>query len=125
MPNIPEHTFKVRAEYAPLGAWVTGITANYFSEIYARGDENNQDVNGTIPGYTVVNLDSTYQASKSLQIFFKVTNLFDESYENMGILGQNFFVDGTFNNSTNRAEQFRGLGAPLGAFLGIKYSFDG
>ena len=82
-------------------------------------------MNGTLPGYAVVNLDSTYQASKSLQIFFKVTNLFDESYENMGILGRNFFVGGSFNSDTNRAEQFRGLGAPLGAFLGVKYSFGG
>ena len=125
MANIPENTFKMRSEYTAFGKWTTGLTLNYFSEIYARGDENNQDVNGTIPGFTVVNLDSTYQATKGLEIFLKINNLFDEEYENLGILGANFFnsANGTYNNLTVQNEQFRGLGAPLGVFAGINYAF--
>jgi len=123
IPNIPESTLKMRGAYTAFGMWTTGLTLNYFSEIYARGDENNRDINGTIPGYTVVNLDSTIKTSSGLEFFLTITNLFDEEYENMGVLGQNFFVDGTFNRTTNRAEQFRGLGAPLGVFAGINYAF--
>ena len=124
MPNIPEQTLKARFEYTAFGTWKTGITANYFSDVYARGDENNQDRNGTIDGYTVVNLDSTYKASKSIEIFLKITNLFDENFESFGILGENFFRNtGQFEAATRASEKFVGVGAPIGAFIGIKYNF--
>jgi len=47
------------------------------SSIYSRGDENNQDVSGPVPGYAVVHLDARYRATKSLELFACVNNLFD------------------------------------------------
>ncbi len=54
----------------------------------------------------------------------QITNLLDEKYETMGILGENYFVNGTYSTTT-QSEQFRGIGLPRAAFIGIKYSFGG
>jgi len=123
IPGIPEHLFKLRADYAFLEKWSSGITLNYFSDQYARGDENNQDASGKIDGYTLVNFDVRYQASNAFQVFLKIDNLLDQDYETLGVLGENFFVNGNFDASTARSEQFRSVGAPRGAWLGVRYAF--
>jgi outer membrane receptor protein involved in Fe transport len=123
IPGIPEHMFKLRADYAFLDKWSSGVTLNIFSDQYARGDENNQDATGKIGGYTLVNFDVRYQASNAFQVFLKIDNLLDQDYETLGVLGQNFFVNGNFDASTARSEQFRSVGAPRGAWLGVRYAF--
>jgi len=123
IPGIPEHLFKLRADYAFFEKWSSGITLNYFSDQYARGDENNQDATGKIGGYTLVNFDMRYQASNAFQVFLKIDNLLDQDYETLGVLGENFFINGNFDASTARSEQFRSVGAPRGAWLGVRYAF--
>ncbi len=125
IPGIPEHAFKLRADWAFLQDWSAGLTLNYFGDQYARGDENNQDARGKVPGYTLVNLDARYQATRSLRVFLKVNNVFDEEYETLGVLGENFFVNGTFDASNVQAEQFRSVGAPRAAWIGVTYAFGG
>jgi iron complex outermembrane receptor protein len=124
IPGIPEHTVKLRLEYKANDHWTTALSANYFSKVYARGDENNQDSNGAISGYSVLGLDTSYKMDAGLEFFMQITNLLDEKYETMGILGENYFVNGTYSTTT-QSEQFRGIGLPRAAFIGIKYSFGG
>jgi iron complex outermembrane recepter protein len=123
IPGIPEHALKLRAEYSFFEKLSAGATLNYFSGQYARGDENNRDGGGKIPGYTLVNLDGQYQATKALQFFARIQNLFDRDYETLGVLGENFFVNGTFDASNVQPEQFRSAGAPRAAWVGVKYAF--
>ena len=125
VPGIPEHSLKLRLEYAFTDAVSVGTNIMYFSSQYARGDENNQDVNGKIPGYTVVNLDARYQLTKQLMFFGRVANLFDEEYETLGVLGENFFngPGRTFDAGSVSTEQFRSTGAPRGIWVGVKYDF--
>lgn len=126
LPGIPQNTFKVRFDYAATPKWKVGTNVVYRSDIFARGDENNQDSNGKIPGYAMVNLDTTYSVTKHLQVFARADNLFNKQYANFGVLGQNFFngqghsIDG--DNITN--EQFIGPGAPRGAWVGLRYSWN-
>jgi iron complex outermembrane recepter protein len=126
VPGIPEHSIKLRMEYDFTEAVSVGTNLMYFSSQYARGDENNQDANGKIPGYTLVNLDARYQLNKQLLFFGRVTNLFNEEYETLGVLGENFFngPGRTFNAATVTEEQFRSVGAPRGIWVGVKYDFD-
>lgn len=125
IPGIPQHSFKLRFEYAPSEQATVGVSAIYSSSVYARGDENNQDVNGQVPGYTVVNLDGRYALNKQLEIFARVTNLFDRKYANFGVLGENFFngPGRTFDATAATAEQYRGPGAPRGAWVGVRYQW--
>ncbi|HWQ40167.1 MAG TPA: TonB-dependent receptor [Burkholderiales bacterium] len=123
IPGFPDHALKLRVEYGLSEKFVLGANLHYFSAQFARGDENNQDANGKIPGYTLVNLDARYQAARRLQIFARVQNLFDKEYETLGVLGENFFVSGTFDASNVQPEQFRSVGAPRAVWAGLRYQF--
>lgn len=130
IPGIPRHQFKLRADYAFTPRFSAGITVQAFSDQYARGDENNQDINGKVPGYSVVNLDATYRWDDRLQFWAKANNVFNEDYESFGVLGENFFTGNGFTyydttpGAAPRAEQFRGPGAPFGIWVGVTYWFD-
>ncbi|MGQ0577885.1 MAG: TonB-dependent receptor [Betaproteobacteria bacterium] len=127
IPGIPEHSIKVRMEYDYSESISVGTNVMYFSSQYARGDENNQDVNGKLPGYTLVNLDGRYQLNKKLMFFGRITNLFDTEYESLGVLGENFFngTGRTFDAGNVTDEQFRAAGAPRGVWVGVKYTLPG
>jgi iron complex outermembrane receptor protein len=122
IPGIPQHSLKLRIAYEIRENWSAAVSVNYANATFARGDENNQDVNGKVPGYTVVNFDSHYQATRAVQLFVRVNNLFDRQYANFGILSQNFFAgpNHTFDGGNAVNEQFRGVGVPRGAWLGIR-----
>jgi outer membrane receptor protein involved in Fe transport len=125
IPGIPQHTLKVRAEYGFTQALSVGTNVVYASSQFARGDENNQDANGRVPGYTVVNLDATYEFSRQLSFFGRINNLFDREYETLGVLGENFFngPGRTFDAGNVTGEQFRSAAAPRGIWVGLKYEF--
>jgi outer membrane receptor protein involved in Fe transport len=125
IPAIPPHNFKLRADYAFTPMLQAGLSVVYASSQFARGDENNQDSNGKIPSYTLVNLDGSWKITDQLQIFGKVTNLFDQTYQTFGILGQNFFRGPGFTYDQGLAgpEQFRTPGMPRAFFAGVRYDF--
>jgi iron complex outermembrane receptor protein len=125
IPGIPAQSLKLRADYDFTDTISMGANVMYFSSQYARGDENNQDSNGKIPGYTLVNLDAHYQYAKRLSFFGRVDNVFDTDYQTLGVLGQNFFngPGRTFDASNVTNDQFRSAGAPRAAWVGVKYAF--
>ncbi|MEM5382897.1 TonB-dependent receptor [Paraburkholderia phymatum] len=125
IPGIPANTVKLRVDYTPIAQWNIGTNLTYRGSIFARGDESNQDVNGTVAGYFLIDLDTTYNVTKQLQVFATVKNLLNKHYANFAILGENFFngPNHTFdpNNVTN--EQFLGIGAPRGVWVGLRYAW--
>ncbi|KVE81590.1 TonB-dependent receptor [Burkholderia cepacia] len=126
IPGIPAHTVKLRLDYAATPRWDIGANVTWRSGVYARGDENNQDVNGRIAGYVLVDLDMRYRITKRFEVFASVTNLFDKRYASFGVLGQNFFngPNHTFDGANPVNEQFVGPGAPRGAWVGVRYAWD-
>jgi outer membrane receptor protein involved in Fe transport len=125
IPGIPKHNFKLRADYAFTPKLSAGANLIYASDQYARGDENNQDENGKVPDYFVVNMDARYQVTNQLQVFGRITNLFDTEYQTFGVLGENFFNGPgfTYDQTLAAPEQFRTPGAPRGFFVGVRYDF--
>ena len=125
IPGIPANTVKVRLDYAATPKWNIGTNLTYRSSIFARGDEDNQDDNGKIPGYFLIDLDTTYNVTKQLQVFATIRNLLNKKYSTFGILGENFFngPNHTFNGAAPVDEQFLGLGAPRGAWVGVRYAW--
>ena len=116
LPGIARHTLKLRAAYDITPSWNFGSSIVMASGQFARGDENNQDVNGKVPGYAVVNLDTHYTINNNWKLFGKVNNLFDHDYATFGILGVNIF--------NGQDEQFRSPAAPRAAWVGVTYEFD-
>ena len=127
LPGIARNTFKLRAEWAFRKGAIVGVTLTSQGGTYARGDENNADVNGRVPGFTLVNLDAHVPLGAGWEAFANVDNLFDRRSSNFGTLGQNVFTGPgrTFDASgaTWRSEQFRTAGAPRGAWVGVTWRF--
>jgi len=128
IPGIPANSLKLRAD-VDAGAWTLGASVVAASSQFAHGDENNADVHGKVPGYTVVHLDGQWNATPQLALFAQVTNLFDRRYYSFALLGQNVFTgpDRSFGPGSGVdpvAEQFRASGAPRGIFVGVRYTFD-
>jgi outer membrane receptor protein involved in Fe transport len=129
LPNIPKHSLKLRAAYEFTPDLTVGLNMISSGSIFARGDENNQDVNGKVAGYTVFNADANWHFHQNWSGFLKVTNILDKDYASLGILGANAFntADKSFNAdpSTWQVEQFQSPGAPRAAWVGVRYEFGG
>jgi iron complex outermembrane receptor protein len=125
IPGIPQHSLKLRLDYELTPAWEVGGNLQYASGTYARGDENNSDARGKVPGYAVINLDTRYTLKKGWDVFARVNNLFNRQYANFGILGENVFTGPgrSFDPDNAAPEQFRGYGAPRGIWVGTRYSW--
>ena len=126
MPSIPRHTLKLRTELNLTTPWSIAANVLFASKVHARGDENNLDVNGQVPGYALLNFDTRYQVAKNLQLFARIDNVFNRRYANFGVLGDNVFTGPSqgFDAANPRAEQFRGNGTPRGAWAGVQYTFE-
>ncbi|HXN15611.1 MAG TPA: TonB-dependent receptor, partial [Usitatibacter sp.] len=125
IPGIPQQTFKLRLSYAANDTWSIGTTVSCASAIFARGDENNRDRNGRIPGYAVVGINARWRPFAETEVFALLDNVFDQRYANFGVLGRNFFTGPgrTFAPDTALAEQFLGSGVPFGAWIGIRHEW--
>jgi outer membrane receptor protein involved in Fe transport len=112
---VPRHTLKLRVSYDVTPAFTLGSNLVMAASQYARGDENNQDSHGKIPGYAVVHLDANYTINPSWRLFAKVNNIFNRDYETFGIVAENVF--------NGMDEQFRSPAAPRAAWIGVSYEF--
>lgn len=88
---------------------------------------------GKTAGYTVFNLQSSYQLSPEWTLGMQINNLFDKEYASAGRLGLNAFspsVNGAigpsgfnYNSSEWQGTSFLGIGAPRSAFFTLSYQF--
>jgi iron complex outermembrane recepter protein len=126
IPSIPRQSLRLRIDADMSDAVSVGANLVASSGSRLRGDENNQDVNGQVPGYAVVNLDGRWKIGKGLELFGRINNLFDRKYANFGVLGTNVFANParTFDPANGMAEPFYGLGAPRGIWLGLRYEWQ-
>jgi outer membrane receptor protein involved in Fe transport len=125
IPGVPRQILKLGLEIEPTRTVAMGLGLIAQSSFYARGDENNRDANGPLPGYAVVNLDARWRIASGWELQAQVNNLFDRRYATFGTLGQNVFTGpgNTFDPSgaTWRNEQFRTVGAPRGVWFSLNY----
>lgn len=117
IPGIADQTLKVRAAYDVTPSWKIGSNVMLVAGQYAHGDENNQDSNGKIPGYGVVNLDTQLNLNDNWTAFGVVNNLFDKDYYTYGLVSNN-----VYNNTDT---QFRTPAMARSAWVGLTYNFGG
>jgi Outer membrane receptor proteins, mostly Fe transport len=125
IPVIPAHRFKAGAEYRITDAWKLGADLNVIGSQYLLRDDSN--IYPKVPAYWVVNLHTSYQLTKNVEVFGLVQNLFNQRYYSAGTL----FNTGGFNNSTlggNNLVTFndpRSMlpGMPLAVYAGLKATF--
>jgi iron complex outermembrane receptor protein len=125
IPGIPNQRFKLSAEYQITDAWKLGGDLLVFGNQYLIHDDSNQ--NPKVPPYWVVNLHSSYQITKNVEVFGLIQNLFDLHYFSAGT----FFNTAGFNSNTFGGNNFFVLndprtflpGMPFAAYAGVRATF--
>jgi outer membrane receptor protein involved in Fe transport len=143
IPLIPRNMLKLAAFYKVNDKFTLGVDTLTVSSSLMRGNENNEDTRGALAGYTNVNLTAAYSIDSEWTVFAKVNNLFDKEFATAGSLGMNVLnPDGTPRTGSSRiatssgqqylstyaysvSEAFVTPGAPLAAWVGVRYSFGG
>ena len=123
IPGIARHVLKLRVEVEPMPRWTVAVDGRWVDGVVARGDENNLDAGGRVPGHALLNVATRWQFAGRWSVFGRIDNLFDRRYASYGQLGRNVFTGpgGSFG-AMPRDEQFRGYGAPRGAWIGLEAS---
>ena len=126
IPGIPRQSLRIRVDWEASDAVSLGANLVASSASRLRGDESNQDVHGPVAGYAVLNLDARWKIGKGLELFGRIDNVFNRKYANFGVLGSNVFANPskTFDPANAAAEPFYGLGAPRGAWVGLRYEWE-
>jgi outer membrane receptor protein involved in Fe transport len=141
IPFIPTHMLKAYADVDVTSKFLVNLGLVAMSASYARGNENNLHQPdgryylgpGTSPGYAVVNLGARYQVHRGVELFLRVTNLFDRRYYSAAQLGATGFTEpGSFiarpfppieGEFPIQQATFFAPGAPRGAWAGIQFRF--
>jgi len=84
---------RVRFDFTASDALAFGANVVANSAIQSRGDENNQDVHGSVAGYALVNLDVVWRLAKNWELFGRIDNVFNRDVASFGILGHNVFAN--------------------------------
>lgn len=116
MPGVPAHQLKVSGDYALPRNLRVGAEVLSNSGQHLRGDEANQL--GRIDGYALVNLRASWRLHERLEIFARITNLFDEDYENFGLIGEE--PGEVLPGLADQSPIFLGAGAPRGGWVGLR-----
>ena len=98
-----------------LGATAVGQTGSFLF-----GDESN--LTPKLPGFFVLNLNASYQATAHIEVFAHVDNVTDARYYTLGTFSPTSAV---FLSQAPGATNPRSysIAAPVGAFGGVRVSF--
>jgi iron complex outermembrane receptor protein len=117
LTGIPDFRFKAGAEYRITDPWKLGVDLNVVGSQYLVGDESNQ--NPKMPAYWVVNLHSSYQVSKNVELFALVKNVFNQHYYAYGT----FFDVASFPYLNLTDPRTFVPGIPFAAYAGARATF--
>jgi iron complex outermembrane recepter protein len=121
IPGIPLHQAKFGLDFMATPQWTLGADAVAVGSRFFLGDDANQ--NSKLPGYWLVNLHTSYQLTKEVQLFLLLNNLFDRRY---ALFGTYFNPQAAANVglpivlTDHRSEV---LGQPLSVYGGIRVTF--
>ncbi|MSR13488.1 MAG: TonB-dependent receptor [Gammaproteobacteria bacterium] len=119
VPGIPRHQLKVGGDYDFDAGFSLGLEVLYNSDRLLRGDEAN--LLETIAGYALVNLRARYSVNETLEVFGRVTNLFNTEYENFGLLGED--PAEVLPGLSDDSPVFLGAGPPLAGWVGVRLRY--
>ncbi len=128
LPGIPNHKFKIGFDYELLPKWKIGADLVYRSSQYYYGDEIN--ALGPLSGFATLNLRTSYQVNRDIQVFGLVNNALDYRGATYGAL---YDTGSTQNQVTNTctaglfcSENPRAITItpPFEVYVGVKATLD-
>jgi iron complex outermembrane receptor protein len=120
IPGIPNHQFKIGADYQVTPAWSVGGDAEYVGGQNLVGDDSNQ--NPRLTPYFLANIRGAYQIDDNVQIFGRISNLFDRRYASFGTYFETSGVGQPITDNLNDPRSIT-LGQPRSFFGGVKLTF--
>jgi len=140
IPLVPKNTGRLVLDYDLTQKWNVGGNLIAASGSYLHGNENNADQaggtngegayvsgSGWIPGYTALNLQSTYHITKHAEIFARLINLFDKRYATAGFLtSSSFNPNGSFIPNPNNWPNENAISpaAPRAIWAGLRVQWE-
>jgi iron complex outermembrane receptor protein len=121
MPGIPQSRVKVGADVKIIPTWTLGATLNYVGSAYYVGDESNQLA--PLPGYTTLNLHTSYRPFAHIEVFASISNLLNRNYATWGILSDPTGVNAPgipTDGVTAIDPRFQSPAAPFAIFGGVR-----
>ncbi len=120
LPGIPAHRLKFGVSYAITAAWTAGLSGQVSSGQYLFGDEANLQPK-TNP-YVVLNANTSYQVTQTVQLFALLQNMFNTNYETYGTFSPTSSVPIA---QAPGASNTRSLSPapPLAVYGGVKVTF--
>ncbi|HUB14892.1 MAG TPA: TonB-dependent receptor [Acetobacteraceae bacterium] len=120
IPGIPAHLLKLGFEYKVTQAWTVGATGVAASNQYLFGDEAN--LTKPLPGYFVLNLNTSYQLTPNVQVFGLVQNVLDTKYYLYGTFSPTSSVAFLQAPGTSNPRSYN-IAAPVAGFAGVRVTF--
>lgn len=120
IPGIPEHRVKFGVQYNITPEWTVGATGIASSGRVLRGDEGNQ--NQRTNSYVIVNLNTSYQVTKTFEVFGLAQNLFNTRPETFGAFSPVSLVPISATRTVSNPRSLT-LGPPLAGFGGVRVTF--
>jgi iron complex outermembrane receptor protein len=117
LTGVPDFHFKAGAEYQIIDPWKLGADINVVGSQWLVGDESNQ--NPKVPAYWTVNLHSSYQLTKNVEMFGLIRNLFNQHYY---VYGTFFETDSVPYLNLSDPRTFL-PGMPFAAYAGARATF--
>jgi iron complex outermembrane receptor protein len=117
MTSVPKHRLKAGFDYAVTKEWKVGADVVFVAGNYVRGDEINAF--GTLPSYATINLRTSYQLTKNLEVYGLIENASNTRARSFG----------TFFNTTDipflafSDPRQVSISPPIGFFGGAKVTF--
>ena len=120
LPGIPANQLKFGVTYQVTDKWSVGGAAIAASSAYLFGDEAN--LTAPLPGYFTLDLNTSYQVTKHVQLFAWVQNVTNARYYTYGTFSPTASV---FLAQAPGATNTRSLSpaAPVSGFGGVRVSF--
>jgi iron complex outermembrane recepter protein len=120
LPGIPTHLIKLGADYHVSDAWTIGGTAIAATGQYLFGDEAN--LQPQTPAYFVLNLHTSYQLFKNVQLFGQIDNAFNATYYTFGTFSPTASVPIAQAPGATNPRSYSPA-APIGVTVGIRAIF--
>jgi iron complex outermembrane receptor protein len=126
LPGIPESRLKMGADFRIIPQWTVGANVNFVSSAFYVGDESNQLP--PLPGYTTVNLHTSYKPFAHFEVFASISNLLNRKYATWGILSDPTGINapgipaGADSNDPGVDNRFQSPAAPFEVFGGVRFS---
>src|SRR6516165_2162999 len=120
LPGIPSNLWKLGFDYKATDAWTVGGTGVAASGQFLFGDEAN--LTSKTPAYFVLNLHTSYQLTKNLQLFGLIENAFNTTYYTFGTFSPTSSVPIVQAPGATNPRSYSPA-APIAATIGIRVTF--